>query len=237
MRILGLDFETTGLDTQNDRVIEIGAVLWDWEAQKPLKIMSELVKTDREISQEITDITGITAADVEEFGIPAREALDDLNDLIRGSAFVMAHNGNDFDLPLYKAWVVRSEALLPEVSWIDSKVDIVYPKRFDSRRLIHLGAEHGFVSAFQHRAVFDVLTMLRIASQYDIEAIIKRAAEPTLYVEALVSFERKDEAKERGYKWFGPRKIWWKAFKASDLVVERAECGFALRSMAGNPEK
>jgi DNA polymerase-3 subunit epsilon len=235
--ILGLDFETTGFDPEQDRVIEVGAVLFDTEKSQPIKLMSELVKSSVAVSEEITGITGIAPQDLDRHGIPEDEAMGRLSDLINPASYIMAHFGTEFDQLFYRSWAKRSLWPQSRIPWLDSAIDIVYPANIKTRNLRHLAAEHGFLNPFSHRAVFDVLTMLRIASQYDIEAIIKRAAEPTLYMEALVSFERKDQAKDRGYKWFSPRKIWWKAFKESDLVVERAECGFMLRQLGGNPEK
>lgn len=237
MLILGLDFETTSLDVEKCEVIEVGAVLWETNTAKPVKMLSELVKIDGEVSAETETITGITAADLDEHGISQLEACGRLNDLVDESLFVMAHNGTAFDKPVFEAWEQRL-APVPERSilWLDTAVDIVYPTHIKTRNLRHLAAEHGFLNPFAHRAIFDVLTMLRVASQYDIHAIIARAAEPTMCVEAIVSFERRDLAKDRGYRWYGPRKMWWKSFKESDLVVEREACGFPIRLLAGKPE-
>ena len=48
--ILGIDLEGmnedlvfSGVNTKVDRVTEVGAVLWDFDAKKPLQIMSELI--------------------------------------------------------------------------------------------------------------------------------------------------------------------------------------------------
>ena len=35
-RLLGLDVETTGFDTANDRIVEMGFALWDVETKRPL---------------------------------------------------------------------------------------------------------------------------------------------------------------------------------------------------------
>jgi len=196
------------------------------------------------ISEEITKITGITNEQIEEFARPEEYVFADLIRLISKSQYVMAHFGNDFDRKFYDAALVRIGAVdddaPPEVHWLDSAIDIKYRDNIKTRNLKHLAAEHNFLSGFSHRAVFDVLTMLRVASNYDLAAIVARSNEPTLCVEAIVSFQEKDKAKERGYRWFAgsqtARKCWWKQFKISDYEIEKETCGFDTFILPGAPE-
>ena len=235
MLICGVDFETTGLDSKTDRIIEIGAVLWDTERQLPLRILSCYVNPEREISPEITAITGITNGDVA-YGVPENKALADLFELaVYSDGYFMAHNA-EFDKGFYDAACIRSGVLNEEMVWLCSKNDIVYPERITTRNLRHLAAENGFLNPFSHRAVFDVLTMFKVASCYKIEDIIARAAQPTLYVQAVVSFDEKEKAKARGYYWCGPKKIWWRTMKESDYLVEKEACGFRTVLLKGSPE-
>jgi DNA polymerase-3 subunit epsilon len=119
---------------------------------------------------------------------------------------------------------------------LDSLTDIRYPAYIKTRNLTHLAAEHGFVAPFKHRAVFDCLTMLRIASNYDINEIIARSKMPMVYVQACVSFDEKELAKARGYYWAAKPKIWYKALKEADATVEIKECGFRTAVLSGAPE-
>jgi hypothetical protein len=59
-------------------------------------------------------------------------------------------------------------------------------------------ADHGFVYP-AHRAVNDVLAMLQILDRYSIAEIIERANTPNVEVRAVVSFDDRLLAKERGY--------------------------------------
>jgi DNA polymerase III subunit epsilon len=235
--IAGLDFEATGINPQEDRVIEVGAVLFDWDTKQPIRMVSELVLSDVSITEEITQITGITESDLHRFGVTEDCAMTRLYEAIDRADYVMAHFGTEFDRPLYQSWAKRIDWPERPEPWLDSAIDIVYPARIKTRNLRHLAAEHGFLNPFSHRAVFDVLTMLQIASQYDLEAIIKRAAEPIIYFEAVVKYEHKDKAKERGYRWHAPTKKWWKSMKQSDFYRESEECGFPLLTLSYNPGK
>ena len=235
MRICGIDVETTGLDDKTDRIIEVGACLFDWDSKVPLALYSSLVIPERDIPEEITALTGITAGQINEFGWPEEAVLGCVDDLLIKADYIMAHN-SPFDKGFFDKAVDRQQMVSRNLPWLDSLMDIVYPKEVATRNLNYLAAEAGFINPWKHRAIFDVMTMLKLASDYDIEAIIARSKEPTLYVQAVVSFEEKELAKERGYRWYGPKKLWWKAAKQSDHEAEKLECPFRTQLLNGAPE-
>lgn len=236
MRLLGLDYETTGLDRVNDRIIEVGLVLWDTDARLPLQVVSELVDPIKPIPDEIAAVHGITDAMVEEFGISEFELTQKINGMSETADYIVAHYGTIFDQPFTNELYLRQMGLPPSKVWVDTSVDLPYAERVKTRNLLHLAAEHGFLPAQSHRAVFDVMTMFRILGRYDLDAVIARAKEPMVCLEALVEFVDKEKAKERGYRWFPLKKIWWRNFKESDAIVERKECGFSTRILPEAPE-
>jgi DNA polymerase-3 subunit epsilon len=242
MKILGVDFETTGLSWQDDRIIEVGAVLYDWQTETPLRLYSQLVNPGRPLPAAIVALTGITDELIATYGQNQESALYALIQLIEQSDFVMAHNGSEFDKLFFDSWIAQVENAGGSVGtgwerpWLDTRCDIVFPEAVTTRNLKFLAAEHGFLNPFAHRAVFDVLTMLKVARQYPLEAIVARSKEPTLYIQAVVSFDDKDKAKARGYFWCAPRKIWWRSIKQSDYVREQAECGFRTSLLSQKPE-
>ena len=236
MLLCGIDFETTGLVPATDRIIEAGAVLWDTEANLPIQMLSEFIDPQVEVSAEITAITGITGAMVERYGERESTVIYRIIAMLQMADYGMAHNGTTFDKLFFDAACKRSAIVAPERIWLDTKIDIKFPENITTRNLRHLAAEHSFLNPFCHRAVFDVMTMLKVASYYDLNAIIERAKEPTLYVQALVTFDEKEKAKERGYCWYAPQKLWWREFKESDYLAERDTCGFVTRLLERAPE-
>ena len=238
MIILGLDFETTGLLPQEDRIIEVGAVLYDWDTETPVRLLSQLVRPGRSLPPEIVALTGITDALIEAYGQDEIAVLGYLTHLMAQADFVMAHNGTEFDKLFFDASVARISLDMAGCRrpWLDTRCDIVFPESVTTRNLKFLAAEHGFLNPFAHRAVFDVLTMLKVARQYPIENIITRSKEPTLYIQALVSFDEKEKAKARGYYWCGPQKVWWRSMKQSDYEAEKTACGFRTAVLSQKPE-
>lgn len=216
--VCGLDFETTGLNPLEDRVIEVGAVLWDWDRQCPIQIFSELVASGYPITPGAEKIHGIREKDIQDYGVPSAVILRDLEGFIARADFVMAHNA-PFDMA-FRFNELKRIGVSPDLKKqvIDTLVDLpIDQDKHTSMRLPHLAASHGFLNPFPHRAVFDVLTMLKIASQYSLDEILLRAKTPTVKVVAQVSFADKDLAKDAGFKWDGVGKVWFRTMKKTDV--------------------
>ena len=92
-----LDVETTGLSTQTDSIIEIGAVRI--ENGREVGEFSQLIDPERQIPDKITEITGITAAMLR--GQPTlRQVMPDFAKFCEGAVLV-AHNAA-FDMAFFK---------------------------------------------------------------------------------------------------------------------------------------
>ena len=85
---VSLDLETTGLDPMRDAIIEIGALRFDGD--QVLEKFSTFVNPGRKIPSFITELTGITNADVEG-AVGARQATYRLADFV-GRDPVVGHN-------------------------------------------------------------------------------------------------------------------------------------------------
>ena len=235
MIICGVDFETTGLIPEKHGVNEVGAVLWDAESKSPLRVEGFIVDPgDVEWDDEAIAVSGITKELVAKHGIESEDALSRVLYMMERADAVCAHNGTVFDRPMFEAWCKRAGAKPHDKLWIDTCTDIEFPAEISTRKLTYLAAEHWMLNFFGHRAVFDVMTMLQVLSRYDIERVIYLAKQPSVTVIACVSYDDRQLAKDRGYRWQpAPKKTWEKNIKECFLEQEKAEAGFKVLVLRG----
>jgi len=224
MILLSLDFETTGLDKQNDDVIEWGAVLYSTSQHKCLDSQGTLVKTERVITPEITKITNIHPKAVERFGYDSDNMLDVLIDMMNNTEHVIGFNVRRFDREVLYAWANRLGRTVPDKVWIDLYADL--PWQIPMGKLSHVAADHGILNLFPHSAMSDCQTVLALLEKYDPELILKRALSPVVILRSHQSQLDNDLVKQAPFKfrWNPPRKIWWKPVKEQDVdeVVSQA---------------
>ena len=246
MRLLGIDFETTGLDVQKVRITEIGCVLWDSMTHRPL-VMSGGFVYDPSMEELFTPetvammdrVSGITPDLLREFGKPMAKWIEELNGFIGAHKvdYFVAHNGNQYDKPLLAAEIKRHGANAPflmDTKWLDTKTDIPWPTPPDSNKLKHLALDAGFINPFAHRAITDVMTMMMVLSKQDIDAVVAHSKKPSIVIRAVVPHPKqdkgvgKDKAKAAGFRWQEvDYKVydlcWVKKIKEDQLEAERAK--------------
>jgi DNA polymerase III epsilon subunit-like protein len=241
MNILGVDCETTGFDVKQERITELGYVVWDTEKKTPLLIEDSFLfdttyteKFTPEVVEMMERVCGITPQILQEWGRSPKEELDTLEDVIEkhNIKHIVAHNGNAYDRPLLMAEMARNDVPTPFINkcmWLDTLVDIPFKTQPDSRKLKYLACDHGFMNPFAHRAVFDVLTMLTLLSQYNIEEVIAYSRIPSKIIRALVSYDDREKAKSMKYMWekCGDKtfaKCWVKVIKEDKVAAEIEAC-------------
>jgi len=98
---LVFDFETSGLESNSDRIIQVGlcAVL-DGEVSDRT---SWLVNQDVRIDPRAEEVHGITVKDTRSRGIPPRESLARLFEALRSTPIRMGHNIHRFDIKFMHA--------------------------------------------------------------------------------------------------------------------------------------
>ena len=162
-----LDTETTGLDHNSDEIIEIAIRKWVYHKRdhylvKPVEEYSELNEpVNNEISDLITELTGITKEDVKGKKID----WEIVSKFIGESDFVLAHNAG-FDRPMIEA--------VPQVSEISaSKIWTCSFKQVDWARMGFLSSKQELLSIFHgfhysgHRALTDIDALANIMLQGD----------------------------------------------------------------------
>jgi len=237
MVVGGLDFETSGRDPKVHSVVEAGLVLWDTELRRPVRSEGFLVYDPEAVWEEgAVAVNGITQERCNLYGLPAKDALGRVVGFYQQADVLCAHNGTAFDRPFYENWGERMGRAEPGDQgkvWIDTMVDIPYPKEW-SVKLKYLAAEHGILHYRAHGALSDAMVMLEILDRWLLEQVLESARSPTITVRALVSYDDRDKAKALGYHW-RPIERWWvkpvKAFRLEDEEAEAVKAGFAIRQV------
>jgi DNA polymerase III epsilon subunit-like protein len=223
--LCSLDFETTGVDTQNDHPIEFGGILYSTGQHKCLDNLGVLLKTDREITRKITKITNITKAALDKFGYDQAEILPLVLDMIASADAVIGYNCRRFDRKIMLEWASREGHGVPEKTWIDLQFDM--PWDVPTGKLSHVAADHGILNLFPHSALADSQTVLAIAAKYDEKLLLSRAQSNVVILQAKQARNENEIVKEAPFKfrWHPTEKIWWKQVKEQDVseVVQAAQ--------------
>ena len=223
MILLAYDIETTGLDKNNDRIIEVGLALYSTSQHRILESAGFLVKSDGvPITPEITEITGITQAAADRFGYEQNEALLDIVSWFqRGADAIVAHNGIRFDMPVTFNSLKRVGIQCPTGNVvIDTMTDIPGVK---GEQLVTMCAKVGFVNR-QHSAEDDaksVLTLMSLhnerSSKTSFEAMLERAKSPMVILHSHQDRSENKAAKKLKFRWNPEYQVWWKAVKEVDV--------------------
>jgi DNA polymerase-3 subunit epsilon len=207
-----VDTETTGLNQDADRIIEIGVVVFEYDpltgqAFRVLETYGALEDPGFAITPEITAITGINNDMV------AGQRIDDerVAALVEGAALVIAHNSR-FDRPFLEQRFPVFETLpwgcsLDQVDWAGEGLG--------ARKLDYIAAQFGFFFD-AHRAEADCMALLHILQQtlpksnvLVMKSLLDQLPLKDWTVYAVnARFETKDSLKARAYRWDGGRKTW-----------------------------
>ncbi len=223
---LYLDTEATGLDPDQEKIIELALVPFEYDAEgriyRILPAYNDLQDPGIPIPALITRITGITDQMV------AGQAIDleQVAALIAGASLVVAHNAR-FDRPFV-------ESLHPgfkDIAWACSLADINWNEEgFEGVKLEYLAYKHGFFYE-GHRATIDCQAGIELLSQTlpSGERVMKRLLDNALRTDVRLwadraPFEKKDLLKARGYRWSpggeGVRKAWYKDLPEDQVDAE-----------------
>lgn len=219
-----VDVETTGLDREADKIVELAIQRFRYDSLGRIVEVGQprawREDPGRPLNPFTTKLTGLTDADV------AGKAIDDDDaiSLFASAQIVVAHNAG-FDRPFI-------ERRLPSIAgkpWGCSMADLDWLELgFEGRSLSHLLMQCGFFYE-AHRAENDILALLYLlAHQVDdgdtiLKKLITCAEQSTWRVNAVDSpFDSKDRLKTRGYRWDPVMKYWWRELAHAEIEAEQA---------------
>ena len=215
-----IDTETTGLDPDTSKIIEIGLVAFEYDpvSGQPIRVIGSyggLEDPGHPLSKETTELTGITDAMVAGQQIDS----DRVNALVANASIVIAHNA-DFDRPFLE-YRLPIFASLP---WACSLTDIDWiAEKLGSRKLDYIAFQMGFFFG-AHRAEEDCQALLEIlahplpvSGQPGLKPLLDRLPNVGYTVYALNSpFATKDSLKARQYRWDAEGKVWHRTLAGAD---------------------
>lgn len=233
-----VDVETTGLDRDADKVIELCLQRFRFCSEGRIIEVGQ-PRLWREnpglpLPPEITRLTGLTDRDLEGQAIDEALACQML-----GSADVIVAHNAAFDRP----FVERRLPAIAGRAWACSMADVDWPGLgFDGKALAHLVAQCGwFYEA--HRAENDVLAILYLLAHRTADGatickhLMTRAERSTWRVHAVDSpFDSKARLKSHGYRWDAVMKYWWKELSEAELFAERAWLAAEVYTGWGEPK-
>ena len=219
-----LDTETTGLSSQDDQVIELGMIAFEFDpvlgtVHSVREVFDELEDPGRPIPPETTQVHHITDDMVR------GKRIDDavVEKFIANASVIIAHNAS-FDRPFVeKRWPVFKDK-----QWVCSIKDIDWKgEGVGSAKLEYLLQTQGiFYEA--HRAETDCWALLELlhavlpqSQQPALLRLLESLNQPQVRLYATGSpFDAKDLLKARGYRWAPEIKCWHRQLGGDKALQE-----------------
>lgn len=156
-KFIAIDFETTGLSPYSDRIIEVGAVIFENGAI--VDRMDRLINPGFSIpesAQRVNHISNEMVKDAPNETAVIRELMDFIGDAIVGTTFLCAHNAS-FDSKFLEMALERNgyDASIKFLDTLTLSKKVLY---FDNYKQETLADHFGIVNSNSHRAVADAET-------------------------------------------------------------------------------
>lgn len=167
-----LDFETSGLDPARDRVIEVAAIRC--YGGEIVSQFNTLVRFDGELAPKVTELTGITSADLVN-GMDEETAFRILNRVV-GDSIIVAHNAT-FDLGFLHHALLRFANRTFSNSFLDT-LTISRDRHAYPHNLKEMCDRYGIELEGAHRSLNDVYACWKLLEKMNEE----KSVEPYLNV-------------------------------------------------------
>lgn len=168
MDIVFYDTETTGLSVTKDCIIELGMKRvtirkyprtrsnHDHFICKTTEVIDTMIKTDRQIPQEATNVHGITSEKLQNKNT-FDSYVEDIRDICIGARYLCSYNGHNFDDLILKNEMFRHGSKMPNIRSLDLIVLVRYMEPLlISYKLCDVIKHLGLEGNNSHRAFDDV---------------------------------------------------------------------------------
>jgi DNA polymerase-3 subunit epsilon len=198
-RLLILDTETTGLDPQRDRCIELGAVLFDLPRRSVLSQVSLLLPCEQNSAQAVNGID----PELTQQPQPWQQGLQWFEALLASADLVVAHNAA-FD----RQWFGMAPLPAIDKPWLCTMEDIRWPADRNLRAnpsVRDLALAYSVPVWAAHRALTDCIYLAQVFERCsDLEQLVQQGLEPRRLYRARLSYEERHRAREAGFRWNEP---------------------------------
>lgn len=217
-----VDTETTGINPDQDAIIELGMVLFEFDpltgqAYRVLAVFDELEDPGYPISAESTAVHGISD------NMVAGKIIDDVAvaKFLEGVSIVIAHNAK-FD----RVFLEKRLPIFESLPWACSFAQINWSgEGVGSAKLDYIAYQYGFFYD-AHRAEIDCFALLEIlqkqlpkSKELILKTLLLALHQKSYTISALASpFESKDILKAKGYRWNGEKKCWHNTLMGDDAI-------------------
>lgn len=220
MLIALIDTETSGLDAAKDALLEVAVITFDTDHNQLVEARSWFIQAEKNPVQAINGISEALLHERGRFGSERNRAALELATMLAGVQSICAWNAA-FDRPWVEAFIKHYDADV-RAPWVCAMDDMTWPKASSSRSLMATALAHGVGVLDAHRALADVLTMVRLFQRAaemgsDTALMVKRGLRPKSEYAAVVTYEQREVAKKNGFRWDGDRKLWVRSLFGEDV--------------------
>jgi len=226
LKIALLDCETTGLQYQTDKIIEIALIQIDAVKNEGNQVLvTEVCRYEgfedpkMPLPDVIKKLTHISDEDL------AGKSIDwpRVHDILEDSKWAVAHMA-EFD----RSFVEEKMGIIANLKWACSKRHINWERHGQQcNKLRHLAMEHGLTPTTSHRAMADVETLLSLLSNSPGAKLVDPEEGLPIYLSECIATARRPVSllkvstnysevcnqtiKTLGFRWSGAAKVWWAA--------------------------
>jgi len=168
MRKIIFDFETTGLDFENDRIIECALIII--EDDNIIYTFDELVDPVIDIPDFITELTRINEDEISVTGITQEDLYNELSTLIKADDLLIAYN-TQFDINFLENLFKRYEPTFKLENDLLDVMAIYRDRHYYPHKLESAISKYSVSSNGSHRALNDVMNtynvLIKMAKEKD----------------------------------------------------------------------